>query len=165
MSQGDGPAQTERIIGGVDILDVAACTGLRLRRTARMATQFFEGHLQPTGLTIGQFGVMAQLYGCGLRGGPVTIKELSALIGMDPTTLNRTLKPLEAQGFVSTAASERDRRARCIHLTPAGRERLAAAMPLWQAADREFRAVVGEQTTVALSSLLDLTDRKLRATE
>jgi DNA-binding MarR family transcriptional regulator len=164
-SQRGGPTRTERIIGGVDIRDVAVCPCLLLRRMARMATQVFEGHLQSAGLTIGQFGVMAQLYGCSLWRGPVTIKELSSLVGMDPTTLNRTLKPLEAQKLVSTALSERDRRARCIHLTPAGRERLIAAMPLWQAADREFRGVVGEESTVALSGLLDLAGRKLREEE
>jgi len=165
ISQGDGPTRSERIIGGVDIRDVAICACLQLRRTTRMATQVFEGHLQSSGLTIGQFGVMAQLYGCSLWRGPVSIKELSAMIVMDPTTLNRTLKPLEAQELVSTAPSERDRRARCIQITPAGRERLVAAMPLWRAADREFRGVVGEEATVALSGLLDLAGQKLRDKE
>jgi DNA-binding MarR family transcriptional regulator len=161
-AQRDGPTRDERIIGGVDIRDVSVCACLQLRRTARMATQVFEAHLQPAGLTVGQFGVLAQLYGCSLWRGPVTIKELSALIGLDPTTLNRTLKPLEAQDLVSADPDERDRRARRLRLTPAGRERLIVAMPLWQAADREFRGVVGEETTVALNGLLDLAGRKLR---
>ncbi len=161
-SQRGGPTRTERIIGGVDIRDVGVCACLQLRRTARMATQVFEAHLQPAGVTIGQFGVLAQLYGCSLLRGAVTIKELSGLIGMDPTTLNRTLKPLETQGLVGAGPDDRDRRARRVRLTPAGRERLIAAMPLWQAADREFRRVVGEETTVALSGLLDLAGRRLR---
>src|SRR5258708_39012573 len=91
-----GPA-AGRMIGGVDCRDVAGCTCLRLRRAGRMATQIFDAHLQPAGLTIGQFGIMTQIYGSSLSRPPMTMKELSNAIGMDPTTLNRTFKPLEAQ--------------------------------------------------------------------
>lgn len=153
------------IIGGVDIRDVAGCTCLQLRRTSRTATQIFDAHLQPAGLTTGQFGVMAQIYGGSLWRSPMTMKELSHAIGMDPTTLNRTLKPLEAQDLVSTAADQRDRRARSIRLTMSGRERLARAMPLWRAADAELRRKVGAQTTLALSGLLGLAGEKLREPE
>ena len=159
------PAPGGRMIGGVDIRDVAGCTCLRLRRAGRMATQIFDAHLQQARLTVGQFGVMAQIYGCSLWRPPMTMKELSNVIGMDPTTLNRTLKPLEAQGLVSATSDDRDRRARCIQLTISGRERLAEAMPLWQAADDELRRAVGAETTLALGGLLSLTGEKLRKPE
>ena len=81
---------------------------------------------------------------------------------MDPTTLNRTLKPLEAQGLVTTAPDPHDRRARLIHLTAPGKDRLAQAMPLWQAADDELRRIVGDETTLALRGLLGLAGEKLR---
>jgi DNA-binding MarR family transcriptional regulator len=150
------------VIGGVDVRDVSGCIGLQLRRTGRMTTQMFEAHLQPAGLTVGQFGVMAQLYGGSLWRGPMSMKELANMLGMDPTTLNRTLKPLEAQGFVITAPDSNDRRARCIELTTSGRQRLAQAMPLWRAADDELRRTVGAEAAVALSGLLGLASEKLR---
>jgi DNA-binding MarR family transcriptional regulator len=159
------PASGGRLIGGVDVRDVAGCTCLQLRRTGRIATQIFDAHLQPAGLTIGQFGVMAQIYCCSLWRPPMTMKELSNAIGMDPTTLNRTLKPLEAQELVSTTPDHRDRRARCIHLTMSGRERLAQAMPLWRAADDELHRTVGTETTLALGGLLSLAGEKLRKPE
>ena len=159
------PASGGREIGGVDIRVVAGCTCLWLRRTGRMATQVYDAHLQPVGLTIGQFGVMAQVYGCSLWRPPLTMKELSNAIGLDPTTLNRTLKPLEAQKLVSTAPDHRDRRARCIQLTTSGRERLAQAMPLWRAADNELRRTIGFEATLALNGLLTLAGEKLRKPE
>jgi DNA-binding MarR family transcriptional regulator len=159
------PAPGGRMIGGVDIRDVAGCTCLQLRRAGRVATQIFDTHLQAAGLTIGQFGVMARIYGCSLWRPPLTMKELSNAIGMDPTTLNRTLKPLEAQELVSTTPDHRDRRARCIHLTMSGRERLAQAMPLWRAADDELRRTMGAETILALSGLLSLAGEKLRKPE
>jgi DNA-binding MarR family transcriptional regulator len=151
-----------RMIGGVDCREVAGCACLALRRTGRLATQIYDAHLQPSGLTIGQFGIMTQVYGSSLSQPPLTMKELASAIGMDPTTLNRTLKPLEVQGLVSIAPAPGDRRARCIQLTVSGRERLAQAAPLWRAADDELRRTLGAETTLALSGLLSLAGEKLR---
>ena len=156
------PTRAERTIGGVDCRDVAACACLQLRRAGRMATQMFDAHLQPAGLTIGQFGVMTQIYVSSAARPPMTMKELSRAIGMDPTTLNRTLKPLEGQGLVAATPDPRDRRARCVQLTAAGKVRLAEAMPLWRAADEALRRAVGPETTAALSGLLGLAAEKLR---
>ena len=156
------PADDGRMIGGVNCREVGGSAGLALRRAGRLATQIYDAHLQPAGLTIGQFGVMTQIYGSSLSGPPLTMKELSDVIGMDPTTLNRTLKPLEVQGLVSTAPDPRDRRARCIQLTASGRERLVRAMPLWRAADDELRGMLGAETTLALNALLALAGEKLR---
>jgi len=156
------PTAGGRLIGGVDCREVAGCACLALRRTGRMTTQIYDAHLQPAGLTIGQFGIMTQVYGSSLSRPPLTMKELSTAIGVDPTTLNRTLKPLEVQGLVSTAPDHRDRRARCIQLTTSGRDRLARAMPLWRAADDELRRSLGAETTLALSGLLGLAGEKLR---
>jgi DNA-binding MarR family transcriptional regulator len=160
-----GPAPDGVMIGGVDVRDVAGCTCLKLRRAARQATQVFDDRLQRVGLTIGQFGVMAQVYGNSLSRPPLTMKELSNAVGMDPTTLNRTLKPLETSGLVSTAPDPRDRRARCVQLTTAGRERLAQAMPLWRAAGEGLRRTVGDETMLALGGLLSLAGEKLRRPE
>ena len=159
------PASDGLMIGGVDIRDVAGCTCLKLRRAARLATQIFDGRLEPSGLTIGQFGVLAQVYSASLSRPPLTMKELSSAIGMDPTTLNRTLKPLEANGFIATAPDPHDRRARCVQLTSAGRDRLAEAMPLWRGAGAEVRRTVGDETFLALSGLLSLMGEKLRKPE
>jgi DNA-binding MarR family transcriptional regulator len=151
-----------RMIGGVDCREVAACACLGLRRVGRMATQVFDAHLQPSGLTVGQFGILTRIYAGSLSGPPMTMKELSNAIGMDPTTLNRTLKPLETAKLVRTGQDERDRRARCIQLTASGQKRLARAMPLWRAADDEFRRMIGAETTLALGGLLGLATEKLR---
>jgi DNA-binding MarR family transcriptional regulator len=154
-----------RLIGGVDCRDVAGCACLLLRRAGRMATQVSDAHLQPAGLTIGQFGVMVRVYAGSLSGPPMTMKELSNAVGLDPTTLNRTLKPLEAQALVRTTPDPRDGRARRVQLTAAGLERLTQAMPLWQAADDELRRTIGAETTLALNGLLSLASERLRKTD
>jgi len=159
------PHPGDRILGGVDIGDVAGCPCLALRRAGRMSTQVFDAQLQPSGLTIGQFGVMAQVHCSSLSQAPLTMKELSNAIGMDPTTLNRTLKPLEAQGLVATAPDPRDRRVRCVQLTTLGRERLAQAAPLWRAAGDKMRRLMGAETMLALRGLLSLAGERMRQAE
>ncbi|HEY8947513.1 MAG TPA: MarR family winged helix-turn-helix transcriptional regulator [Rhizomicrobium sp.] len=150
---------------GIDCRDVAVCTCLGLRRVGRMTTQIFDAHLQPAGLTIGQFGLLTQIYVGSTWGPPMTMKVLSHAVGMDPTTLNRTLKPMEAEKLIRTAPDENDRRARCIQITAAGRKRLERAMPLWRAADEELRRTIGTDTKLALSGLLGLSTQKLRKSE
>lgn len=149
----------------IDCRPVAACTCLGLRRVGRMATQIFDAHLQSAGLTIGQFGLVTQIYASAIAGSPLTMKALSNAVGMDPTTLNRTLKPLEAEKLIRTAQDASDRRARCIHITAAGRKRLERAMPLWRAADEEFRRMMGADTKLALTGLLGLATEKLHKSE
>ena len=158
-------ASSARMIAGVDCRDVAGCTCLGLRRVARMATQMFDAHLQSAGLTIGQFGILTRIYAGSLAGPPMTMKELSNAIGMDPTTLNRTLKSLEAEKLVRITPDARDRRARRIEITASGRKRLERAMPLWRAADAELRRMVGAEISVALDGLLGLATKKLRKSE
>lgn len=158
-------ASSERTAGGIECRDVAVCTCLGLRRVGRMTTQIFDAHLAPAGLTIGQFGILTQIYANSVSGSPATMKALSNAIGMDPTTLNRTLKPLEADKLIRTAPDTRDRRARCVHITASGQKRLARAMPLWRAADAELRRTAGPETTLALSGLLGLATEKLRKSD
>ena len=155
-------ASNGKEIAGVRCWDVATSACLQLRRAARLTTQTVDAHLAPSGLTVGQFGIMVQLFACAR---PPTMKELSGLIGMDPTTLNRTLKPLETQKLISTAPDKQDRRARCIQLTASGQKALARAMPLWRAADDELRRTMGQETTAALSGVLRLANEKLRKSE
>ncbi len=150
---------------GIDCREVAVCTCLGLRRVGRMATQIFDAHLQPAGLTIGQFGLLTQIYAHSVAGSPLTMKALSNAVGMDPTTLNRTLKPLELEKLIRTGQDANDRRARSIHITASGQKRLEKAMPLWRAADNELRGMVGSETKLALTGLLGLATEKLRKSE
>lgn len=145
-NQGSNPL----LIGGVDIRDVAACSCLGLRRSAREATQIFDSLLEAVGLTIGQFGILAQLYGVKLKNHQVTVKDLAAILGMDPTTLNRALKPLEQQRLVASREDPKDRRARIIALTPAGEKRLGAATPIWAEAQRALQKQLGGEAHDAL---------------
>src|SRR5438046_7461249 len=102
-----------------------ACTCLRLRKDARRITQVYDGYVEPFGLTITQFGLLAHLR--VLDG--ISVGALAEKLVMDPTTLTRNLRPLEREGLVRLERDPADRRSRTLHLTDQGRETLRAARP------------------------------------
>jgi DNA-binding MarR family transcriptional regulator len=104
------------------------CWCLHVRRAARAVARRYDDALRPLGLSNGQFSLLMSLN----RPEPASIGAVSALLGMDRTTLTANLKPLERRGLVTVTVDETDRRGRQMTLTPAGRTLLVAAIPLWE---------------------------------
>jgi DNA-binding MarR family transcriptional regulator len=127
------------------------CTCLRLRKAARRITQIYDGYVEPFGLTITQFGLLAHLR--VLDG--IAVGALAEKLVMDPTTLTRNLRPLERKGLVLLAPDPADRRARSLHLTEKGRNLLREARPAWARAQRHVEEVFGTRSTGALNAALD----------
>ncbi len=130
---------------------IRGCTAMRLRKAARRVSQIYDRHLEATGLTITQFGVLASL----LSPGRVAIGGLAELLCMDPTTLTRNLQPLHRQGLVVIEPDRRDRRVRWVSLSDAGREAVERARPAWREAQNQVRMLIGEDETAALHDNLD----------
>lgn len=137
------------------------CLCLHLQRAARAVARRFDEALRPYGLTNGQFSLLMSLN----RPEPPTMGAVSNVLAMDRTTLTANLKPLQRRDLVAVEVDARDRRGRRLVLTPAGREVLAAAVPVWRRAhaaieedldgadpDRlraDLRALSGSDTTAA----------------
>ena len=146
----------------IDFRELERCACLTLRRTARRVTQIYDQLLEPAGLTVNQFGVLAHLYGARLAGrATLPLGVLAERVGMDPTTLNRSLKPLQASGLVADAPEPADRRIRGLAITEAGRTRLDGAVPLWREARTKVEAAVGVENVDALTGLLNLSSVRL----
>ncbi|CAB3748012.1 MarR family transcriptional regulator [Burkholderia sp. MSh2] len=134
-----------------------ACNCLALRQAARFVTQLYERHLAPVGVTPAQFSIMVNL---AHRPG-LLMSELADALVMDRTTLLRALKPLQRDGFVATAAAERDARAHALHLTKLGERTFAEAKVAWQAAQNEFETQFGQGRAQALrDELFSLTAQR-----
>ena len=111
-----------------------------LREATRRTTQLYDRHLAPSGLRLGQYSVLAVL----ARAGPLTVGALAEALVMDRTATSRTLLPLQRDGLVGSGPG-RDGRSRALELTPTGRERLAAARPLWLDAQAAFETAYGSE--------------------
>ena len=146
---------------GQGVPELQGCTCLRLRKAARQMTRHYDAHLAPSGLTIGQFGFLAGLARVRSELPGLSLAALAGFAGMDPTTLNRSLKPLEAAGLIANLRDPGDQRARLISLTQAGRLKLAEAMPLWQRAQASMAERVGPGLVLTLDRLLDESHHRL----
>jgi DNA-binding MarR family transcriptional regulator len=115
-----------------------SCLCLHLQRAARALARRFDAALRPVGLTSGQFSLLMSLN----RAEPPTMRQVSALLAMDRTTLTANLKPLERRELVTVTVDPADRRARRMRLTPAGRTALAAAVPIWATTHAEIERLL-----------------------
>jgi DNA-binding MarR family transcriptional regulator len=109
---------------------VTRCAGWNSRLAARRITQFLERAMDGAGLSVPQFGLMAQIAAAPED----SIGALAKRTGLGQSTLSRNLRTLEADGLVGIAIVECDQRRRVVWLTEAGALRLKAAMPAWRAA-------------------------------
>jgi DNA-binding MarR family transcriptional regulator len=148
----------------IDVREIAQCSCLRLRRITRRITHIYDRLLEPAGLTVNQFGLLGRLYGAHQRGELLAIGALAERVGMDPTTLNRSLKPMEKAGLIANTGDPNDRRIRVVAITDAGKEKLLAALPNWREAQMRVDSTLGLDTTVALNGLLELSYQKLAQT-
>jgi DNA-binding MarR family transcriptional regulator len=109
---------------------MAECAGWASRLAARRITNFLEERMQGSGLSIAQFGLMAQIAAAP----DDTLGALAERTGLDQSTLSRNLRALEAAGLAEIAIAEDDQRRRAVWLTEEGARRLQAAVPVWRKA-------------------------------
>ena len=126
-----------------------ACACNKLRRSARIVTALYDEALAPAGLSVAQFSLLRMLQ----RAGPCSLSAFAAATGHDRTTLNRTLKPLEDAGLISSSAGK-DQRARIVEITARAVDAMRQAQPRWQEAEARIDAALGMDRG-ALFAILD----------
>jgi len=75
--------------------------------------------------------------------GGARIGQLASRLAMDRTTLTRNIRPLEQAGLLRVSRAPDDARARVLTLTRAGEDKLRAAFPLWERAQKRVRELLG----------------------
>lgn len=121
-----------------DVLPLCAC--FRSRTMARAITSLYDETLEESGLKTSQFAILATIRAHGA----VRMQELASELGLDPSTMTRTLVPMEQAGLVASEAGE-DRRVRELALTARGHRKLADASKLWTAAQKRLRDRIGRE--------------------
>jgi len=146
----------------IDPREVIGCTCLRLRKTTRRVTQLFDKCLAPVGLTSSQFGLLANLTLLGTKGSDaLPIGALAERMGLDPTTLSRSLRPLVQRGLLSLVANPADKRVRAVKMTAAGHAKLNESLPYWREAQVRLDEALSVEARLALNGLLEVTFAQL----
>ncbi len=81
-------------------------------------------------------------------------------MGMDPTSLNRTLKPLQREKLITEKTDLTDKRVRLISLTNVGLSILPDAIKLWKSAQEHITFDLGASAVTNLNRQLDIAFRK-----
>jgi DNA-binding MarR family transcriptional regulator len=105
-------------------LDRQVCFALAV--ASRSVIALYRPLLDPMGLTHPQYLVMLALW----EESPLSVKQLSNLLQLDPGTLSPLLKRLEAAGYLTRARDPRDERSLAVELTATGRELRTEALKI-----------------------------------
>ena len=106
-----------------DLLALERQVCFALSVASRSVVGVYRPLLEPMGLTHPQYLVMLALW----QQAPLSVKELSRLLLLDPGTLSPLLKRLEAGGLVRRERDRSDERSLAVTLTDAGRALRAEA--------------------------------------
>ncbi|RKN14689.1 MarR family transcriptional regulator [Micromonospora musae] len=103
-------------VAGRDPLALEEQVCFALSVAARSVVAVYRPLLEPMGLTHPQYLVMLALW----QRAPLSVRELSRLLQLDPGTLSPLLKRLEATGYVRRERAAGDERSLAVTLTAAG---------------------------------------------
>ena len=96
-------------------LEEQVCFALSV--AARGVVAVYRPLLEPMGLTHPQYLVMLALW----QRAPLSVRDLSRLLQLDPGTLSPLLKRLESTGYLRRERDPADERSLAVTLTPQGR--------------------------------------------
>jgi MarR family transcriptional regulator, organic hydroperoxide resistance regulator len=102
---------------GTDALALEQQVCFALSVAARNVVAVYRPFLEPMGLTHPQYLVMLALW----QHGPLSVKDLSGLLQLDPGTLSPLLKRLEAAELLRRERNPKDQRNLSLALTDKGR--------------------------------------------
>jgi DNA-binding MarR family transcriptional regulator len=127
------------------------CTNAAMRRATRRLGQLYDDAVEPIGLKATQLGLLSSIE---RMNGP-TMRVLADHLVMDLSALGHTLKPLMRDGYVALTPHEKDKRAKIVSLTDAGKAKLDEGAALWQVAHTRFEELFGEENARELRRMLD----------
>lgn len=136
------------------------CTCSKLRQLTRKMTNIYDRHLAADELTISQYSLLARIG----KVGPIGVIPLAAKMGMDRSTMSRTLKPLIDAGWIQTVDLPlemlTDKRSFGVGLSADGQRKWKASMPNWRKAQNEIDTILSEKTHRELMQLVDDANNK-----
>ena len=132
-------------------LGIDQCNCNAMRKASRQITRLYDAHLEPVGLRITQFLILAAL----AEAESATVIALAERLDVERTAMGKMVGFLERDGFVSMKPSPTDGRYRVIELTTEGRLLHERASPLWLAAQQEFSNLNGAANVASLRTGLN----------
>ncbi len=132
------------------------CLALRARRLARKVSRLYDSAFASLGLDSSQFNILTVI-GAGT---PTPLIDVSSVLDLDPSTLSRTIKVLEARGYISVSGG-RGRSGLSLALTERGQDVMTEAVGAWQRVQAKIALSLGE---AEVGRIIESFDRLEQAT-
>lgn len=116
------------------------CMVLKTRRAARAVTRRYNALLKPFGLQSTQVSLLAAI----AKGGFESVSDLAETMALERSAMLRNLKPLEQAGLIACPRGGQGR-AQKFALTRKGEALIVKLVPLWQKAQADLRAAIGDR--------------------
>lgn len=110
------------------------CASATLRRASRAVSRLYDEEMNDVEMRGTQFTLLQVLE----KAGPISQGRLGELLALDSTTLTRSLRLVQKEGWVSSVPGE-DRRERYYKLTAHGQKRLQVAKKRWREVQTKLR--------------------------
>lgn len=120
-------------------IGVDQCNCFTVRKAARQISRLYDAYLQPSGLRITQFLILATLN----EQKTASVNALAERLDIERTAMGKMIGFLERDGFVRVRPSPEDGRIRIVELTPDGMALFERAAPLWHEAQHHFSVMNG----------------------
>jgi DNA-binding MarR family transcriptional regulator len=141
------------------------CSCTTLRQLTRKMTNIYDHYLAADELTISQYSLLARIG----KYGPIGVIPLAHNMGMDRSTMSRTLKPLISAGWIETVDLPlemlTDKRSFGVRLSAEGERKWRQSKPNWRKAQDVINTILGDQTHHALMSLVNDANVKFEQNE
>jgi len=134
----------------LDLSGTGYCASFSFRKTARAVTSLFDTALQKSGIRSTQFAILVGI----AKSQPVSIGALANLLVIDDTTLTRSLRLLQTEGFIAIS-NRAAMRQRFLTITAKGERVLARSLPAWRNAQERFVATIGPKYWLDLRKELE----------
>ena len=135
---------------GVAEVICQSCLAGRIRILSRSVTGIYDESLRPLGLKVTQMSILV----VAAQMGDVSPGRLAERLAMDKSTLSRNVERLERQGWLAVLEGE-DERSHFLQVTARGQKLLEEAYPLWQQAQEQTEALLGERGATAICRMTE----------
>lgn len=125
-----------------------SCYCINSRRLSNLITNKYDKHLQEINLTVNQYSLLVNINRLEI----CSVSDLAVYVGLERTTLVRTLKPLFDKKLIEDI-SETNQRNRQIKITQKGKEVLEKGKPFWKQAQKEIEDKIGKDNILILSEI------------
>ena len=122
------------------------CIAVRMRMLNRAITNIYDEALRPLGLKVSQMNLLVAAGKLGVAR-PADVCEK---LHLDVSTLSRNVERMKARGWLEVVDDE-DGRAQPFQLTAEGKRLLDRAVPKWRIAQKQAKAILGEDGAQTLA--------------